>query len=69
MRFISNFSKMGRAAPLFADVTFGTDAGDKAAVIGRNGTGKSSQLAVLADADHTMAQVVGTEYACVQARL
>ena len=47
---IQNLAKMGREAPLFAGVTFGMDAGDKAAVIGRNGTGKSTLLAVIAGA-------------------
>lgn len=45
---ISNVSKMGREKPLFEGVTFGLDEGDKAAVIGRNGTGKSTLLNVIA---------------------
>ncbi|MBQ3670940.1 MAG: ABC-F family ATP-binding cassette domain-containing protein [Treponema sp.] len=47
---INNLAKIGREAPLFTDVTFGMDAGDKAAVIGRNGTGKSTLLATIAGA-------------------
>ncbi len=38
---------MGREAPLFKDVTFGLNEGDKAAIIGRNGTGKSTLLNVI----------------------
>ena len=45
---INNLAKIGREAPLFTDVTFGMDAGTKAAVIGRNGTGKSTLLATIA---------------------
>ncbi|MBR4320948.1 ABC-F family ATP-binding cassette domain-containing protein [Treponema sp.] len=45
---ISGLSKMGREAPLFKDVTFGLNEGDKAAIIGRNGTGKSTLLNVIA---------------------
>ena len=39
---------MGREAPLFKEVTFGLNEGDKAAIIGRNGTGKSTLLNVIA---------------------
>lgn len=45
---ISNISRMGREAPLFTGVTFGLDTGDKAAIIGKNGTGKSTLLNVIA---------------------
>lgn len=45
---ISNVAKMGREKPLFEGVTFGLDEGDKAAIIGRNGTGKSTLLNVIA---------------------
>ncbi|MBR1722021.1 MAG: ATP-binding cassette domain-containing protein, partial [Treponema sp.] len=45
---ISGLSKMGREAPLFKEVTFGLNEGDKAAIIGRNGTGKSTLLNVIA---------------------
>ncbi|MBQ6780962.1 MAG: ABC-F family ATP-binding cassette domain-containing protein [Treponema sp.] len=45
---IQNLSKIGRESPLFTGVTFGMDAGEKAAVIGRNGTGKSTLLATIA---------------------
>lgn len=45
---INNISRMGREAPLFSNVTFGMDEGDKAAIIGRNGTGKSTLLNVIA---------------------
>ncbi|WP_191017730.1 ABC-F family ATP-binding cassette domain-containing protein [Treponema zioleckii] len=45
---ISNISKMGREKPLFSEVTFGLNLGDKAAIIGKNGTGKSTLLNVIA---------------------
>ncbi|MCR5723680.1 MAG: ATP-binding cassette domain-containing protein [Treponema sp.] len=45
---INNLSKIGREQPLFTGVTFGMDSGDKAAIIGRNGTGKSTLLATIA---------------------
>nr|MCR4821374.1 ATP-binding cassette domain-containing protein [Treponema sp.] len=45
---VNGLSKMGREAPLFQDVTFGLNEGDKAAIIGRNGTGKSTLLNVIA---------------------
>lgn len=41
---ISNLAKIGREKPLFTNVTFGLNEGDKAALIGRNGTGKSTLL-------------------------
>jgi len=45
---INNLTKQGREAPLFTEVTFGMNEGDKAAIIGRNGTGKSTMLATIA---------------------
>ena len=45
---INGLSKSGREEPLFTDVTFGLNEGDKAAVIGRNGTGKSTLLSIIA---------------------
>ena len=45
---VNSLSKLGREAPLFAEVTFGLNEGDKAAIIGRNGTGKSTLLNVIA---------------------
>ena len=45
---INNLAKIGREEPLFTDVTFGMDDGDKAALIGRNGTGKSTMLNTIA---------------------
>ena len=45
---ISNLSKIGREEPLFTGVTFGLQAGEKAALIGRNGTGKSTLLSTIA---------------------
>ena len=45
---ISNLSKIGREKPLFTGVTFGLNEGDKAALIGRNGGGKSTLLATVA---------------------
>ena len=45
---ISNLAKIGREKPLFTGVTFGLNEGDKAALIGRNGTGKSTLLNTIA---------------------
>lgn len=45
---ISNLSKLGREEPLFQNVTFGINEGDKVALIGRNGTGKSTLLNTIA---------------------
>ena len=45
---VKGLSKIGREAPLFTGVTFGLDEGDKAALIGRNGTGKSTLLNCIA---------------------
>lgn len=45
---VNNLSKIGREKPLFTGVTFGLDEGDKAALIGRNGGGKSTLLATIA---------------------
>ncbi|MCQ2610871.1 MAG: ABC-F family ATP-binding cassette domain-containing protein [Treponema sp.] len=45
---INNLSKIGREQPLFTGVTFGLDAGQKAALIGKNGTGKSTLLNTIA---------------------
>src|SRR5574344_2164960 len=45
---VSNLSKLGREEPLFTGVTFGLDEGDKASIIGKNGTGKSTLLNTIA---------------------
>lgn len=45
---INNVSKIGREQPLFTEVTFGLQEGEKAALIGRNGTGKSTLLSIIA---------------------
>lgn len=45
---VKDLAKMGRDKPLFSDVTFGLEEGDKAALIGRNGTGKSTMLLCIA---------------------
>lgn len=45
---INNLSKIGREKPLFTEVTFGIQEGEKAALIGRNGTGKSTVLNTIA---------------------
>lgn len=45
---INNVSKIGREKNLFSGVTFGLNEGDKAALIGRNGTGKSTLLNTIA---------------------
>ena len=39
---ISNLRKIGREKPLFSEVSFGLNEGEKAALIGKNGTGKST---------------------------
>ena len=45
---INNLSKIGREKPLFKEVTFGLNEGEKAALIGKNGTGKSTLLNTIA---------------------
>ncbi|WP_407435877.1 ribosomal protection-like ABC-F family protein [Treponema sp.] len=45
---INNLAKIGREKPLFTEVSFGIQEGQKAALIGRNGTGKSTLLATIA---------------------
>ncbi|MFA6937988.1 MAG: ABC-F family ATP-binding cassette domain-containing protein [Treponema sp.] len=45
---VNNLTKIGREQPLFTGVTFGLDEGDKAAIIGKNGTGKSTLLNTIA---------------------
>ena len=45
---INNVAKIGREERLFSGVTFGLNEGDKAALIGRNGTGKSTLLSTIA---------------------
>ncbi len=47
---VNNLAKIGREKPLFTLITFGLDEGDKAAIIGRNGTGKSTLLSIIAGA-------------------
>lgn len=45
---INGLAKLSRENYLFADVSFGLNEGDKAALIGRNGTGKSTLLNTIA---------------------
>lgn len=45
---VNNLTKIGREQPLFTGVTFGLDEGNKVALIGRNGTGKSTLLNTIA---------------------
>lgn len=45
---INNVAKIGREEMLFTGVTFGLNDGDKAALIGRNGIGKSTLLGTIA---------------------
>ena len=45
---INNLSKIGREKPLFTEVTFGLNEGEKTALIGKNGTGKSTLLNTIA---------------------
>ena len=59
---------MGREKPLFQEVTFGLNEGDKAAIVGRNGTGKSTLLNVIAgvlsadDGQITINKLSGVSY-------
>ena len=46
---VKDVSRIGREEPLFTNITFGLNSGDKAALIGRNGTGKSTLGRILAD--------------------
>lgn len=45
---VNNLKKIGREKPLFTEVTFGLQEGEKAALIGKNGTGKSTLLNTIA---------------------
>ncbi|HZK19093.1 MAG TPA: ABC-F family ATP-binding cassette domain-containing protein [Treponemataceae bacterium] len=45
---VKNLTKIGREAPLFENITFGLDDTDKVALIGQNGTGKSTLLNCIA---------------------
>ena len=45
---VQNVSRLGRESQLFSDVSFGLEAGEKAALIGKNGCGKSTLLSVIA---------------------
>jgi ATP-binding cassette subfamily F protein uup len=45
---VNSLSKIGREKPLFSDITFGLDENEKAALIGKNGTGKSTLLGCIA---------------------
>jgi len=45
---VKNLTKIGRETPLFENITFGLDDGDKVALIGQNGTGKSTLLNCIA---------------------
>lgn len=45
---VKNLAKIGREKPLFTEVTFGLQEGEKAALIGKNGTGKSTLLNTIA---------------------
>ena len=45
---VHNISKLGREKPLFTDVSFGLNEGEKAALIGKNGGGKSTLLGIIA---------------------
>ena len=45
---VNNLRKIGREQDLFSGVTFGLQEGEKAALIGRNGTGKSTLLNTIA---------------------
>jgi len=54
---INNLAKIGREKPLFTGVTFGIQEGEKAALIGRNGTGKSTLLNTIAGVYSLMKEV------------
>lgn len=45
---VHNLAKIGRETPLFENVSFGLNEGEKAALIGRNGCGKSTMLSIIA---------------------
>ena len=45
---VKDLGKIGREKPLFTQVTFGLQEGEKAALIGKNGTGKSTLLNTIA---------------------
>lgn len=45
---ITKLTKNGRDEPLFSDVTFGLDYGEKCAIIGKNGCGKSTMIKIIA---------------------
>ena len=45
---VNNLGRIAREGTLFSGVTFGLDEGQKAALIGRNGTGKSTLLSTIA---------------------
>jgi ABC transport system ATP-binding/permease protein len=47
---VNDLAKMGRESSLFDDITFGLDENEKAALIGKNGTGKSTMLGCIAGA-------------------
>jgi ATP-binding cassette subfamily F protein uup len=46
---VKNLSKSHGGSELFSDITFGIESGEKTALIGANGTGKSTLLRILAD--------------------
>ena len=39
---IEKLTKLGKDAPLFKNISFGIDSGEKVALIGKNGCGKST---------------------------
>ena len=45
---VHDISRLGREKPLFTQVSFGLNEGEKAALIGKNGGGKSTLLSVIA---------------------
>ena len=47
---VNRLARHGRTAPLFTDVSFGLEQGEKTALIGRNGCGKTTLLSCIAGA-------------------
>ena len=45
---VHDVARLGREKPLFTGVTFGLNEGEKAALIGKNGGGKSTLLSIIA---------------------